>query len=129
MVQKIVGDKAVNQVEKALKSKFEATLARQIQVMLEQVYSIVQKGFNDHTVAAQQQLKSVHSPLEISMRDNINPALAMTQTMSGEFANSRQLLSLAVSGANSQSTNQLNHMNNGSLIHEKIETPPDLTKE
>lgn len=56
-------------------------------VMLEKVYSIVQKGFNDHTIAAQQ-LKSVHSPLEISMRDNINPALAMTQTLSGEFADS-----------------------------------------
>ena len=71
----------------------------------------------------------MHLPLAISQRDAINSASAMTETLSGEFADSRQLLSLAVFGANSQSTNQLNHMNNGSLIHEKIETPTDPTKE
>lgn len=35
MVQNIVGDKAVNQLEKALNSKFEATLDRQIQAQLQ----------------------------------------------------------------------------------------------
>ena len=54
----------------------------------------------------------------------------MTQTLSGELADSqRQLLALAVSGANSQSANPLNHMNNGSLLHEKIETLPNPTKD
>ncbi|KAL3333683.1 hypothetical protein AABB24_033656 [Solanum stoloniferum] len=160
--QKGVGDKAVNQLEKAVNSKLEATVARQIQAqfqtsgkqalqetlkstlevsvipafemsckaMFEQVNSTFQKGIADHTVAAQQQFESVHSPLAIALRDAINSASAMTQTLSGELADSqRQLLALAVSGANSQSANPLNHMNNGSLLHEKIETPPDPTKE
>ena len=68
--------------------------------------------------------------MAISQRDAINSASAMTETLSGEFADSqRQLLGLAVSGENSQSTNPLSNMNNGSLLHEKIETPTDPTKE
>ncbi|XP_055824129.1 enhancer of mRNA-decapping protein 4-like [Solanum dulcamara] len=161
--QKGVGDKAVNQLEKAVNSKLEATVARQIQAqfqtsgrqalqetlkstlevsvipafemsckaMFEQVDSTFQKGIADHSVAAQQQFESVHTPLALALRDSINSASAMTQTLSGELAdNQRQLLALAVSGANSQSANPLiSHMNNGSLLHEKIETPPDPTKE
>ena len=71
----------------------------------------------------------MHSPLEISLRDVINSASTMTHTLSGEFADSqRQLHDRVVSGENSQSTNSLNHMINGSLLHEKIETPPVTTQ-
>ncbi|KAF3638559.1 Enhancer of mRNA-decapping protein 4 [Capsicum annuum] len=161
--QKGVGDKSVSQLEKAVNSKLEATVARQIQAqfqtsgkqalqetlkstlevsvipafemsckaMFEQVDLTFQKGFSDHLVAAQQQFESMHSPLALTLRDAINSASAMTQTLSGELADSqRQLLALAVSGANSQSANPLvSHMNNGSLLQDKIETPPDPTKE
>uniref|UniRef100_K4B4D9 Uncharacterized protein n=1 Tax=Solanum lycopersicum TaxID=4081 RepID=K4B4D9_SOLLC len=130
MVFKIVCDKAVNQLEKALNSKLEATIAIQIQALFEHVNSTFNKVIVDHTGATQQQFDSVNSPLAIAPRDAINPALAMTQTTSREFTDSqRQLLSLIVSGGNFQSTNQLNHINNGSLLHQKIETPPDPTKE
>ena len=98
--------------------------------MFEHVNSTFNKVIVDHTGATQQQFDSVNSPLAIAPRDAINPALAMTQTTSREFTDSqRQLLSLIVSGGNFQSTNQLNHINNGSLLHQKIETPPDPTKE
>ncbi|XP_059284036.1 enhancer of mRNA-decapping protein 4-like [Lycium ferocissimum] len=161
--QKGVGDKAVNQLEKAVTSKLEATVARQIQAqfqtsgrqalqetlkstleasiipafemsckaMFEQVDLTFQKGIADHSAAAQQQFESMHSPLALALRDAINSASAMTQTLSGELADSqRKLLALAVSGANSQSANPLvSHMNNGSLLHDKIETPSDPTKE
>ncbi|KAK4341952.1 hypothetical protein RND71_037768 [Anisodus tanguticus] len=145
--QKGVGDKAVNQLEKAVNSKLEATVARQIQAqfqtsgkqalqetlkstleasvipafemsckaMFEQVDLTFQKGIADHSAAAQQQFESMNSPLALALR------LADSQ---------RKLLALAVSGANSQSANPLvSHMNNGSLLREKIETPPDPTKE
>ncbi|OIT27557.1 PREDICTED: enhancer of mRNA-decapping protein 4-like [Nicotiana attenuata] len=161
--QRGVGDKAVNQLEKAVNSKLEATVARQIQAqfqtsgkqalqetlkstleasvipafemsckaMFEQVDLTFQKGIADHSAAAQQHFESVHSPLALALRDAINSASSMTQTLSGELADSqRKLLALAVSGANPQSANPLvSHMNNGSLLHEKIETPPDPTKE
>lgn len=60
--------------------------------------------------------------IRLDFQDAINSASAMTQTLSGEFADSqRQLLALVVSGANSQSANPLvSHMNNGSLLHEKV---------
>ncbi|CAN4103873.1 unnamed protein product [Withania somnifera] len=161
--QKGVGDKAVNQLEKAVNAKLEATVARQIQAqfqtsgkqalqetlksilevsvipafemsckaMFEQVDLAFQKGLADHSVAAQQQFESMHSPLALALRDAISSASAMTQTLSGELADSqRQLLALAVSGGNSQSAKPLlSHMNNGSLLHDKIEAPPDPTKE
>ncbi|CAN4102564.1 unnamed protein product [Withania somnifera] len=161
--QKGVGDKAVNQLEKAVNAKLEASVGRHIQAqfqtsgkqalqetlkstlevsvipafemsckaMFEQVDLTFQKGLADHSVATQQQFESMHSPLALALRDAISSASVMTQTLSGELADSqRQLLALAVSGANSQSTNLLvSHMNNGSLLHDKIETPPDPTKE
>ncbi|KAJ8542800.1 hypothetical protein K7X08_005323 [Anisodus acutangulus] len=161
--QKGVGDKAVNQLEKAVNSKLEATVAKQIQAqfqtsgkqalqetlkstleasvipafemsckaMFEQVDLTFQKGIADHSAVAQQQFESMNSPLALALRDAINSASAITQTLSGELADSqRKLLALAVSGANSQSANPLvSHMNNGSLLPEKIETPPDPTKE
>ena len=100
-----------------------------MQGMFEQVNSTFQKDIVDHTVAAQQQFKYVHSPLEISLRDTIKSASSMIHTLSGEFTESqRKFLSLLVFGVNSQSTNPLNHKNNGSLLHEKIEKRPDPTK-
>uniref|UniRef100_A0A3Q7H6S8 Uncharacterized protein n=1 Tax=Solanum lycopersicum TaxID=4081 RepID=A0A3Q7H6S8_SOLLC len=98
--------------------------------MFEKVNSIFQKGIADHTIAAQQQFESVHSPLASALRYAINSASLMTQTLSREFADShRQLLALGVSGENSQSTNPLSNINNGSLLHEKIESLPNPTKD
>lgn len=50
----------------------------------------------------------------------------MTQTLSGELADGqKKLLTLAVSGANSKSSNPLvSHMSNGPLLHEKVLSIP-----
>ncbi|KAL0355511.1 UNVERIFIED_CONTAM: Enhancer of decapping protein 4 [Sesamum radiatum] len=78
--QKGVGDKAVNQLEKSVNSKLEATVASQIQAnfkllasksfraMFEQVDATFQKGMVEDTTAAPQQFEASHSPLAIALR-------------------------------------------------------------
>ncbi|XP_051135096.1 enhancer of mRNA-decapping protein 4-like [Andrographis paniculata] len=163
--QKGVGDKAVNQLDKSLISKLEATVARHIQTqfqtsgkqalqdtlkssletsvvpafemscraMFEQVDATFQKGMTEHTAAAQQQFDASHSPLAIALRDAINSASSMTQTLSTEVLDGqRKLLALAVAGANSKVSNPLvSQLSNGPLggLHEKLEAPLDPTKE
>ncbi|XP_059646155.1 enhancer of mRNA-decapping protein 4-like, partial [Cornus florida] len=163
--QRGVGDKAVNQLEKSVNSKLEATVARQIQAqfqtsgkqalqetlksnleasvipgfemsckaMFEQVDATFQKGMVEHTTAAQQQFESTHSSLTLALRDAINSASSVAQTLSGELADGqRKLLALAVAGANSKAVNPLvTQLSNGPLggLHDKIEAPLDPTKE
>ncbi|KAI3703760.1 hypothetical protein L1987_73955 [Smallanthus sonchifolius] len=163
--QKGVADKSVNQLEKLIYSKLEATIARQIQTqfqtsgkqalqealkssmeasvvpafemsckaMFEQVDATFQKGVIEHTSTAQQQIESAHSPLAIALRDAINSASSLTQTLSGDLADGqRKLVALALSGANSESVNPLiSQISNGPIgsFHEKIEAPVDPTKE
>ncbi|KAI7731192.1 hypothetical protein M8C21_030263, partial [Ambrosia artemisiifolia] len=163
--QRGVVDKSVNQLEKSVNSKLEATIARQIQTqfqtsgkqalqealkssmeasvipafemsckaMFDQVNATFQKGVNEHTSTAQQQIESAHSPLAVALRDAINTASSLTQTLSGDLADGqRKLLALAMSGANSESVNPLiTQLSNGPIgsFHEKIEAPLDPTKE
>lgn len=163
--QRGVGDKALNQVEKSINSKLEATVARQIQVqfqtsgkqalqdalksnleasvvpafemsckaMFDQVDSTFQKGMVEHATTVQQQFESTHSPLALALRDAINSASSMTQTLSGELADGqRKLLALAAAGANPTSVNPLvTQLSNGPLggLHDKVEMPLDPTKE
>ncbi|KAK9077628.1 hypothetical protein SSX86_005965 [Deinandra increscens subsp. villosa] len=163
--QRGVADKSVNQLEKSVNSKLEATVARHIQTqfltsgkqalqealklsieasvipafemsckaMFNQVDATFQKGMIEHTVTAQQHIESAHSPLAIALRDAINSASSVTQTLSGELAEGqRKLVALAISGANSESVNQsITQISNGSIgsFHEKIEAPLDPTKE
>uniref|UniRef100_A0A3Q7IW85 Uncharacterized protein n=1 Tax=Solanum lycopersicum TaxID=4081 RepID=A0A3Q7IW85_SOLLC len=97
--------------------------------MFDQVKLAFQKGIADHTVTTQQ-FEYAHSPFQIYLRNAINTTSSITPTLSGEFVDSqRQLLALALFGENSQSTNPLNHMNNGSLLNENIETLPNPTTE
>ncbi|KAA8519249.1 hypothetical protein F0562_013505 [Nyssa sinensis] len=163
--QKGVGDKAVNQLEKLVNSKLEATVARQIQAqfqtsgkqalqdalrssfeasviptfeasckaMFEQVDGTFQKGFIKQASAAQQQFESMHSPLAVALRDAVNSASSITQTLSGELADGqRRLLAIAAAGANSKAVNPLvTQLSNGPLpgLHEIAEAPLDPTKE
>ncbi|KAL8201486.1 hypothetical protein R6Q57_012825 [Mikania cordata] len=158
-------DKAVNQLDKAVNSKLEATVSRQIQaqfqtsgkqalqealrsnmeasvvpafetsckLMFEQVDATFNKGMIEHTTAIQQQVESMHSPLAFALRDTINSASSLSQTLSSEFADGqRKLMALAVAGANSKSANPLiGQLSNGpsGVFHEKIEAPVDPTKE
>ncbi|KAF2323866.1 hypothetical protein GH714_002510 [Hevea brasiliensis] len=163
--QRGVGDKAVNQLEKSVNSKLEATVARQIQAqfqisgkqalqdalkagleasvvpafemsckaMFEQVDSTFRKGLVEHTTTAQQHFESAHSSLALALREAINSASSLTQTLSGELAESqRKLVALVAAGANSNAANPLvTQLSNGPLagLREKVETHLDPTKD
>ncbi|KAG2684569.1 hypothetical protein I3760_10G083000 [Carya illinoinensis] len=124
-------------LQDALRSSLEAAIIPAFEIsckaMFDQVDITFQKGLSKHTTAAQQQFEATHSPLAIALRDAINSASAITQTLSGELADGqRQLLAIAAAGANSKAVNPLvTQMSNGPLagLHEMGEAPLDPTKE
>ncbi|KAL7186813.1 hypothetical protein ACSBR2_028521 [Camellia fascicularis] len=124
-------------LQESLKSSLEASVIPAFEMsckaMFEQVDATFQKGMIEHATVAQQQFESTHSPLALALRDAINSASSVTQTLSGELADGqRNLVALAVAGANSKAVNPLvTQLNNGPLggLHDKIEAPLDPTKE
>ncbi|KAH6786231.1 Transducin/WD40 repeat-like superfamily protein [Perilla frutescens var. hirtella] len=124
-------------LQETLKSSLEASVVPAFEIscrtMFEQVDAAFQKGMVEHTSAAQQQFEASHSPLALALRDALNSASSVTQTMSNELLDGqRKLLAIAVSGANSKAPNLLmSQLSNGPLgaLHEKLEVPPDPTKE
>lgn len=123
-------------IQDALKSTLEASVIPAFEMsckaVFEQVDSTFQKGITEHTTAAQQHLESVHSPLALALRDAVNSASSMTQTLSGDLAETqRKLLALAVAGANAPVNPLVTELSNGPLgvLQEKVDKPFDLTKE
>ncbi|XP_047939365.1 enhancer of mRNA-decapping protein 4-like [Salvia hispanica] len=123
-------------LQDTLKSSLEVSVIPAFEMscrtMFEQVDTAFQKGMVEHTSVAQQQFEASHSPLALALRDAINSASSMTQTLSNELLDGqRKLLAIAVSGANSKAPNLLSQLSNGPLgsLHEKLEVPPDPTKE
>ncbi|KAF5773984.1 putative transcription factor WD40-like family [Helianthus annuus] len=123
-------------LQEALKSSMEASVIPAFEMscktMFDQVNATFQKGVNEHTTTAQQQIESAHSPLAVALRDAINSASSLTKTLSGDLADGqRKLVALALAGANSESANPLTQLGNGPIgsFHEKIEAPLDPTKE
>lgn len=124
-------------LQDGLRSCLEASIIPAFEMsckaMFEQVDSAFQKGMSEHTTAAQHQIESTNSQLAVTLRDALNSASSLTQTLSGEFAdNQRKLLALAAAGANSKAGNSLvTQLSNGPLagLHEKVEQPFDPTKE
>ncbi|XP_074292968.1 enhancer of mRNA-decapping protein 4-like [Silene latifolia] len=124
-------------LQDGLKSCFEASIIPAFEVtckaMFEQIDVAFQKGIVEHTQAAQHHIETTHSPLALALRDSLNSASSLTQSLSGELADGqRKLIALAAAGANSQSGNQLvTQLSNGPLagLHEKVDQPFDPTKE
>ncbi|XP_071701630.1 enhancer of mRNA-decapping protein 4-like [Rutidosis leptorrhynchoides] len=124
-------------LQEALRLSMEGSVVpafeKSCKAMFDQVDATFQKGMIEHTNAAQHQVDLTHSPLAIALRDAINSASSMTHTLSSELADGqRKLVSLAVTGANSQARNPLiTQISNGSIdgFLEKIEAPVDPTKE
>ncbi|KAL5737244.1 hypothetical protein ACOSP7_030005 [Xanthoceras sorbifolium] len=120
-----------------LKSNLEASVIpafeKSCRAMFEQVDATFQRGMVEHTTAAQQHFESAHSSLALALRDSINSASSIAQSLSGELVDrQRKLLSLAAAGANSSAVNPLvPQLSNGSLrgLHEQVETPVDPTRE
>ncbi|KAF6156995.1 hypothetical protein GIB67_039756 [Kingdonia uniflora] len=85
--------------------------------MFDQVNATFQKGMVEHTAVAQRQFESSPSQLVLSLKDTINSASSMTQTLTGELADGqRKLLALAVAKANSNAVNPLvKQLSNGPL--------------
>ncbi|XP_068636513.1 enhancer of mRNA-decapping protein 4 [Aristolochia californica] len=87
-------------LQDALRSSLESSVIPAFEMsckaMFEQVDTAFQKGMAEHTTAAHQQFESVHSPLVMALRDAINSASSMTQTLTGELADGqRRFLALA----------------------------------
>ncbi|KAK4759696.1 hypothetical protein SAY87_022827 [Trapa incisa] len=125
-------------LQDALRSSLEASIIPAFEVrckaMFEQIDGTLQNGLVKHLTAAQQQYDSTHSPLAAKLRDAINSASSMTQTLSGELAEGqRKLMEMAAAGAGSSIANPLvNQLSNGSLagLHEmQPEVKIDPTKE
>ncbi|KAH7572684.1 hypothetical protein JRO89_XS04G0290100 [Xanthoceras sorbifolium] len=124
-------------LQDALRSSLESSIIPAFEMsckaMFEQIDGTFQKGLSKHTTTAQQQFESTHSSLAIALRDAINSASSITQTLSGELADGqRKLLAIAAAGANSKAGNSLvTQSSNGPLasLHEMVEAPLDPTKE
>ncbi|KAI3510177.1 hypothetical protein L1887_25708 [Cichorium endivia] len=120
-------------LQEALKSSMEASVLPAFEMscktMFDQIDSTFQKGMVDHTTAAHQQIESIHSPLAFALRDTINSASSMTQTLSSELTDGqRKLVALAGSKSVIPLIGQISNGPTGGF-HEKIETPVDPTKE
>ncbi|KAL8469574.1 hypothetical protein ACS0TY_032427 [Phlomoides rotata] len=124
-------------LQETLKSSLETSVIPAFEMscrtMFEQVDATFHKGMAEHTTSAQQQFDASHSPLALALRDAINSASSVTQTLSNELLDGqRNLLALAVAGANPKAPNTLiSQLSNGPLgaLHEKMEVPPDPTKD
>ncbi|KAL3851089.1 hypothetical protein ACJIZ3_012971 [Penstemon smallii] len=124
-------------LQEIFKSSLEASVIPGFEMscrsMFEQVDATFQKGMAEHTAAAQQQFEASHSPLALALREAINSASSVTQTLSSELLDGqRKLVALAVAGSNTKVTNPLiSQLSNGPLggLHEKLEAPLDPTKE
>ncbi|KAK4755116.1 hypothetical protein SAY87_008873 [Trapa incisa] len=109
-------------LQDALRSSLEALVIpafeMQCKAMFEQIDGTLQNGLVKHLTAAQQQYDSTHSPLAIALRDAINSASSITQTLSGELAEGqRKLMEIAVAGAGSSMNNPLvTKISNGPLV-------------
>lgn len=124
-------------LQDALRSNLETSIIPAFEMsckaMFEQIDSTFQKGLIKHTTAIQQQFETAHSPMAIALRDAINSATSITQTLSGELADGqRKLLAMAAAGANTKTgTSLVTQSSNGPLagLHEMVEAPLDPTKE
>ncbi|KAJ9568052.1 hypothetical protein OSB04_004018 [Centaurea solstitialis] len=122
-------------LQESLRSSMESSVVPAFEMsckaMFDQVDATFQKGMLQHITAAHQQLDSAHSPLAIALRDAMNSASSITQTLSTELADGqRKLVALALAGASSKAGNPLiTQISNGSISRDKIEAPVDPTKE
>ncbi|KAL9320697.1 hypothetical protein ACSQ67_012536 [Phaseolus vulgaris] len=112
-------------LQEGLKTSLEASVVPAFEMscksMFEQIDIAFQNGLVKHTTAIQQQFDSTHSPLAMTLRDTINSASSITQTLSGQLADGqRKLLEIA---ANSKVTVDpfVAQINNG--LHEMTEDP------
>ncbi|KAG9159852.1 hypothetical protein Leryth_007863, partial [Lithospermum erythrorhizon] len=125
-------------LQESLKSSLEASVIPAFEMscraLFEQVEATFQKGMAEHTAASQQKFESTHSSLALTLREAINSASSLTQTLSSDLSEGHRklLASLSVAGATPNTGHPLvRKLSNGPLpgLHEQIEAPVDPTKE
>ncbi|MBA0767283.1 hypothetical protein Gotri_016187 [Gossypium trilobum] len=124
-------------LQDALRSSLETSVIPAFEMscksMFEQIDVAFQKGLMEHTATAQQQFENSHSSLAVALKDAINSASSITQSLCGEMANAqRKLLAIAAAGGSSKAGNPLvTQLSNGPLahLHEMPEAQLDPTKE
>ncbi|PPS03100.1 hypothetical protein GOBAR_AA17560 [Gossypium barbadense] len=110
-------------LQDALRSSLETSVIPAFEMscksMFEQIDVTFQKGLTEHTATAQQQFENSHSSLALALKDAINSASSITQSLSGEIANAQQkLLAIAAAGGSSKAGNPLvTQLSNGPLAH------------
>uniref|UniRef100_A0A0D9VKE5 Enhancer of mRNA-decapping protein 4 WD40 repeat region domain-containing protein n=1 Tax=Leersia perrieri TaxID=77586 RepID=A0A0D9VKE5_9ORYZ len=122
-------------LQDALRTSLESILVpafeQSCKTMFEQVDSAFQKGMSEHTVAIQQQVEAVHTPLAQTLKDTISSASSITQNLTAELLDGhRKLLALLASGnAKSHNTNVLQPNNVPMTGPPEVEAPLDPMKE
>ncbi|KAJ3694750.1 hypothetical protein LUZ60_000127 [Juncus effusus] len=116
----------------SLESAIVPAFERSCKAMFEQVDAAFHKGMSEHTAAVQQQVDSSHSPLALTLRDTINSASQMTQSLTSELLDSQRKILAIVASANTKAFNPLAMQTTNGLmpgLPEMVEAPVDPTKE
>ncbi|XP_020110444.1 enhancer of mRNA-decapping protein 4-like isoform X3 [Ananas comosus] len=122
-------------LQDSLRSCLESSLIpafeQSCRVMFEQVDATFQKGMSEHTAAAQQQLEAAHTPLAITLRDAVNSASSITQSLTTELVDGQRKLLALLAAANPKAVNPNAQANNGPMagLPDLVEAPLDPTKE
>ncbi|KAG4381306.1 hypothetical protein GLYMA_15G122400v4 [Glycine max] len=112
-------------LQEALKTSVEASVVPAFEMsckaMFEQIDVAFQNGLGKHTTAIQQQFDSTHSPLAMTLRDTINSASSITQTLSGQLADGQRKLLAIATNSKVAADPFVAQINNG--LHEMTEDP------
>ncbi|XP_027358344.1 enhancer of mRNA-decapping protein 4-like isoform X1 [Abrus precatorius] len=112
-------------LQEALRTSLEASIIPAFEMsckaMFEQIDVAFQNGLVKHATAIQQQYDSTHSPLAMTLRDTINSASSITQTLSGQLADGQRKLLAIAANSNVASDPFVAQINNG--LHEMTEDP------
>ncbi|KAG5105135.1 hypothetical protein JHK82_042105 [Glycine max] len=112
-------------LQEALKTSVEASVVPAFEMsckaMFEQIDVAFQNGLVKHTTAIQQQFDSTHSPLAMTLRDTINSASSITQTLSGQLADGQRKLLAIATNSKVAADPFVAQINNG--LHEMTEDP------
>ncbi|OIV91879.1 hypothetical protein TanjilG_17871 [Lupinus angustifolius] len=112
-------------LQEALRTSLEGSIVpafeKSCKAMFEQINVTFHNGLTKHTTAILQQYDSTHSPLAMTLRETINSASSITQTLSGELTEGqRKLIEIAANSKIAADT-FVTQINNG--LHEMTEDP------
>ncbi|XP_019418924.1 PREDICTED: enhancer of mRNA-decapping protein 4-like isoform X1 [Lupinus angustifolius] len=112
-------------LQEALRTSLEASILpafeKSCKAMFDQIDVTFQNGLTKHTTAIQQQYDSTHSPLAMTLRETINSASSIAQTLSGELAEGQRKLIEIAANSKIAADPFVTQINNG--IHEMAEDP------